>query len=60
MRDSDGVDLDRFPSAMGIITRLACDSAKQEGLQLRDEVLEGEIRNIELVCPRREILLGDL
>ena len=30
MRDSDGNDLDSFPSAMGIITRLACRRAQHE------------------------------
>jgi AraC-like DNA-binding protein len=34
VRDSNGVDLDTFPSAMGIITRLACGRAKQEGVQV--------------------------
>jgi AraC-like DNA-binding protein len=33
MRDSSGVDLNTFPSAMGIITRLACGRAKQEGVE---------------------------
>ena len=34
VRDSNGVDLDIFPSAMGIITRLACGRAKQEAIEL--------------------------
>jgi hypothetical protein len=33
MRDSSGNDLDTFPSAMGIVTRLACERAKQEGVE---------------------------
>jgi AraC-like DNA-binding protein len=32
VRDPNGVDLDTFPSAMGVITRLACARAKQEGV----------------------------
>ena len=34
MRDSNGNDLDTFPSAMGIVTRLACERAKQEGVEV--------------------------
>jgi AraC-like DNA-binding protein len=34
VRDSNGVDLDTFPSAMGIVTRLACNRAKQEGVEV--------------------------
>jgi AraC-like DNA-binding protein len=34
VRDPNGVDLDTFPSAMGIITRLACGRAKQEGVDV--------------------------
>jgi AraC-like DNA-binding protein len=34
MRDSNGKDLDTFPSAMGIVTRLACERAKQEGVEV--------------------------
>jgi hypothetical protein len=34
MRDSCGIDLDTFPSAMGIVTRLACERAKQEGVEV--------------------------
>ena len=33
MRDSDGNDLDTFPSALGIVTRLACRRAEQEGVE---------------------------
>jgi hypothetical protein len=36
VRDSNGVELDTFPSAMGIITRLACGRAKQEGIEVND------------------------
>jgi AraC-like DNA-binding protein len=31
LRDANGKDLDTFPSAMGVVTRLACGRAKQEG-----------------------------
>ena len=34
MRDSNGNDLDAFPSAMGIVTRLACGRARQEGVEV--------------------------
>ena len=34
MRDSDGKDLDTFPSAMGVLTRLACERAKQQGVEV--------------------------
>ena len=34
VRDSNGNDLDTFPSAMGIITRLACGRARQEGVEV--------------------------
>ena len=33
MRDSDGNGLDTFPSALGIVTRLACGRAEQEGVK---------------------------
>ena len=35
MHDSSGVDLDRFPSAMGIVTRLACRRLKNEGVDVK-------------------------
>ena len=34
MRDSNGKDLDAFPSAMGVVTRLACERAKQQGVEV--------------------------
>jgi AraC-like DNA-binding protein len=34
VRDSNGKDLDTFPSAMGIVTRLACGRAEQEGVHV--------------------------
>src|SRR5215469_11450815 len=34
MRDPYGVDLDAFPSTLGIVTRLACRRAKQEGVEV--------------------------
>ena len=34
MRDSNGKDLDTFPSTMGVITRLACERAKQQGVEV--------------------------
>ena len=35
VRDSNGNDLDRFPSAMGIVTRLACRRLKNEGVEVK-------------------------
>ena len=35
VRDSNGNDLDGFPSAMGIVTRLACGRLKNEGLEVK-------------------------
>jgi len=32
--DSNGKNLDTFPSAMGIVTRLACARARQEGVEI--------------------------
>jgi AraC-like DNA-binding protein len=34
VRDSNGNELDTFPSAMGTITRLACGRASQEGVEV--------------------------
>ena len=34
VRDPNGNDLDTFPSAMGIVTRLACGRAKLEGFEV--------------------------
>ena len=34
MRDSNDKDLDTFPSAMGVLTRLACERARQEGVEV--------------------------
>jgi AraC-like DNA-binding protein len=34
VHDSNGNDLDTFPSTMGVITRLACERAKQEGVEV--------------------------
>ena len=34
MRDSNGKDIDTFPSAMGIITRLACERTTQQGVEV--------------------------
>ena len=34
MRDSSGKDLETFPSTMGVITRLACERAKQQGVEI--------------------------
>jgi hypothetical protein len=34
VRDSNGNQLDTFPSAMGTMTRLACARAKQKGVEV--------------------------
>ncbi len=34
VRDSNGNNLDTFPSAMGVVTRLACGRARQEGVEV--------------------------
>ena len=34
MQDYNGKDLDTFPSAMGVLTRLACERAKKEGVEV--------------------------
>ena len=34
MRDSNGKDLDTFPSAMGVLTRLACERTKRQGVEV--------------------------
>jgi AraC-like DNA-binding protein len=35
VRDPNGNDLDRFPSAMGVVTRLACERLKNEGVEVK-------------------------
>jgi Arabinose-binding domain of AraC transcription regulator, N-term len=54
MRDSSGIDLDTFPSAMGIVTRLACERAKQEGVEAELLLLKAGLthRRIDDPCAR--------
>jgi hypothetical protein len=50
-------DLDTFPSAMGIITRLACGHAKQEGVGVVAKPTFELQRFIDLACgsPLRDL-----
>jgi len=55
VRDPSGVDLDSFPSAMGIITRLACDRAKQEGVAVDPLLRKAGLTLQQIDDPRRRI-----
>ena len=55
MRDPNGVDLDRFPSAMGIITRLACDRAKQEGVEVDALLRKAGLTHQQIDDPRSRL-----
>jgi AraC-like DNA-binding protein len=55
MRDPNGVDLDRFPSAMGIATRLACDRAKQEGIALDPLLRKAGLTHQQIDDPRSRL-----
>ena len=55
MRDPNGVDLDRFPSAMGIITRLACDRAKQEGAEVDALLRKAGLTHQQIDDPRSRL-----
>jgi AraC-like DNA-binding protein len=52
VRDPNGVDLDTFPSAMGIITRLACDRAKQEGAEVDALLRKAGLTHQQIDDPR--------
>jgi AraC-like DNA-binding protein len=52
VRDSNGVELDTFPSAMGIMTRLACDRAKQEGVDVDALLHEAGLTHQQIDDPR--------
>jgi AraC-like DNA-binding protein len=51
VRDSNGNDLDTFPSAMGIITRLACGRARQEGVEVELLLRKAGLRHQQIDDP---------
>jgi Arabinose-binding domain of AraC transcription regulator, N-term len=55
VRDPNGVDLDNFPSAMGIVTRLACDRAKQEGVAVEPLLRKAGLTQQQIDDPRSRI-----
>jgi hypothetical protein len=55
MRDSSGVDLDTFPSAMGIISRLACSRARQEGVEVNALLHKAGLTQQQIDDPRARI-----
>ena len=55
MRESNGVELDTFPSAMGIITRLACGRAKQEGIEVNDLLRKAGLTHQQIDDPRARL-----
>jgi AraC-like DNA-binding protein len=55
VRDPNGVDLDTFPSAMGIITRLACRRAKQEGVDVNGLLRKAGLTHQEIDDPRARL-----
>ena len=55
MRYSNGVDLDTFPSAMGIVARLACDRAKQEGVEVDALLRKAGLTRQQIDDPRSRL-----
>jgi AraC-like DNA-binding protein len=55
VRDPDGVDLDTFPSSMGIITRLACGSAEREGIDVSALLRKAGLTQHQIDDPRTRI-----
>jgi AraC-like DNA-binding protein len=55
VRDSNGVDLDTFPSAMGIITRLACGRAKQEAIEVDAVLCKAGLTHQQIDDPRARL-----
>jgi AraC-like DNA-binding protein len=55
VRDPDGVDLDTFPSAMGIITRLACGRAEREGVDVNALLRKAGLGHHKIDDPRGRI-----
>jgi AraC-like DNA-binding protein len=55
VRDPNGVDLDHFPSTMGIVTRLACDRAKQEGVAVEPLLRRAGLTQQQIDDPRSRL-----
>jgi AraC-like DNA-binding protein len=55
VRDSNGIELDTFPSAMGIITRLACDRAKREGIEVNGLLRKAGLTHQQIVDLRARL-----
>jgi AraC-like DNA-binding protein len=55
VRDTNGVELDTFPSAMGIITRLAYDRAKREGVEVNGLLRKAGLTHQQIVDPRARL-----
>jgi AraC-like DNA-binding protein len=52
VRDPYGVELDTFPSALGVVTRLACRRAKQEGVDVDGLLRKAGLSNQQIDNPR--------
>jgi AraC-like DNA-binding protein len=55
VRDPYGVDLDTFPSALGIVTRLACRRATQEGVEVNALLRAAGLSNEQIDNPRMRL-----
>ena len=55
MRNYNGNDLDAFPSAMGIVTRLACGRAKQEGVEVELLLRKAGLTHQQIDDPRARL-----
>ena len=55
MRDPNGKDLDTFPSAMGVITRLACELAKHQGVEVDLPLRKAGLTREQIDDPRARL-----
>ena len=57
MRDSDADDTETFPSATGILTRLACERARREGVEVDSLLREAGLthQQIDDPCARLDV-----
>jgi AraC-like DNA-binding protein len=55
VRDSNGKDLETFPSAMGVITRLACERAKQQGVEVDSLLGKAGLTRQQIDDPRARL-----
>jgi AraC-like DNA-binding protein len=55
VRGPNGVDLDTFPSAMGVITRLACGRAEQEGVKVDTLLRKAGLTHQQIDDPRTRL-----